>query len=173
MPSTGRGRWGARSQTTARSQTPGPGLLLPPDPDVLAQQPSWWFHPLGVERKRAETIVRCARRAPALERLITLDPLAAAARLATIPGVGAWTIGTVLGPVLGDPDAVPVGDFHIPHAVCWALAGERVGRTSACGAPRAVRGPPRPGDPGVLLAGWRAHPRTATADPADRPLVTG
>ena len=25
---------------------------------------------------------------------------------------------------LGDPDAVSVGDFHMPHAVAWFLAGE-------------------------------------------------
>ncbi len=25
---------------------------------------------------------------------------------------------------LGDPDAVSVGDFHLPHLVSWALAGE-------------------------------------------------
>ena len=50
---------------------PGPaGLHLPPDPDDLAALPSWWFHPLGVERKRAETVIRCARRARGLERLI-------------------------------------------------------------------------------------------------------
>jgi 3-methyladenine DNA glycosylase/8-oxoguanine DNA glycosylase len=28
---------------------------------------------------------------------------------------------------LGDPDAVSVGDYHLPHLVCWALAGERRG----------------------------------------------
>ncbi len=104
---------------------PGPtDLRLPPDPDALAELPSWWFHPLGVERKRAETVIRCARRAQALERLTALEPSAAAAGLRSIPGVGAWTIGSVLGPVFGDADAVPVGDFHIPHTVCWALAGE-------------------------------------------------
>ena len=27
----------------------------------------------------------------------------------------------------GDPDAVSVGDFHIPHTVAWALAGEARG----------------------------------------------
>jgi 3-methyladenine DNA glycosylase/8-oxoguanine DNA glycosylase len=26
---------------------------------------------------------------------------------------------------LGDPDAVSVGDYHIPSLVAWALAGER------------------------------------------------
>jgi endonuclease III len=104
---------------------PGPGgLRLPPDPDTLAELPSWWFHPLGVERKRAETVIRCARRARALEQLTTMAPPAAAAGLGSIRGVGAWTVASVLGPVLGDADAVPVGDFHIPHSVCWALAGE-------------------------------------------------
>jgi endonuclease III len=143
------------------SRAPGPAdLLLPPDPDVLARQPSWWFHPLGVERKRAETVIRCARRARALERLTALGPTEAGARLATIPGVGAWTVGSVMGPVLGDPDAVPVGDFHIPHAICWALAGEPRGsdeRMLELLAPyagqrgRVIRA--------LLLAGWRAPRR--------------
>ena len=104
---------------------PGPGgLRLPPDPDTLAELPSWWFHPLGVERKRGETVIRCARRARALEQLTTVEPTVAAAGLGGIRGVGTWTVASVLGPVLGDADAVPVGDFHIPHSVCWALAGE-------------------------------------------------
>jgi 3-methyladenine DNA glycosylase/8-oxoguanine DNA glycosylase len=107
---------------------PGPaGLLLPPDPDALATLPSWWFHPLGVERRRAEAIIRCARRARSLERLTALPYAEAARLLATIPGVGAWSVGSVAGPVFGDPDAVPVGDFHLPHAICFALAGERRG----------------------------------------------
>jgi len=28
---------------------------------------------------------------------------------------------------LGDPDAVLVGDLHVPHQVCFALAGEERG----------------------------------------------
>ena len=32
-----------------------------------------------------------------------------------------------LGFALGDPDAVPVGDLHLPHLVAWALAGEHAG----------------------------------------------
>ena len=140
---------------------PGPGALrLPPDPDTLAELPYWWFHPLGVERKRADTVVRCARRAPTLERLIAMSPHDAAARLAAVRGVGEWTIGSVLGPVLGDPDAVPVGDYHIPHAICWALAGEPRGsdaRMLQLLAPyagqrgRVVRA--------LLLAGWHAPRR--------------
>jgi 3-methyladenine DNA glycosylase/8-oxoguanine DNA glycosylase len=32
-----------------------------------------------------------------------------------------------MGFVLGDADAVPIGDLHLPHEVCWALAGESSG----------------------------------------------
>jgi 3-methyladenine DNA glycosylase/8-oxoguanine DNA glycosylase len=47
--------------------------------------------------------------------------------LADIPGVGPWTIGSVLGPTMGDPDAFAVGDFWLKHIVCRALAGEARG----------------------------------------------
>ena len=30
----------------------------------------------------------------------------------------------MLGPALGDQDAVAVGDFHLPNLVSWALARE-------------------------------------------------
>ncbi len=105
---------------------PGPfaGLRLPPDPEVLARQPSWWFHPRGVERKRAEPLILIARHASKLRAWSQLPPAAAAERLRPLRGIGRWTIGSVLGPALGDPDAVPVGDFHIKHMVGWALAGE-------------------------------------------------
>ncbi len=104
---------------------PGPvDLRLPPDPEVLAGLPYWWFHGLGVERRRAQTVLTCARRATTLDRFVSLAPHEAARRLATLPGIGAWTVGSVLGPVFGDPDAVPVGDYHVPHAICFALAGE-------------------------------------------------
>jgi 3-methyladenine DNA glycosylase/8-oxoguanine DNA glycosylase len=37
--------------------------------------------------------------------------------------VGPWTVAEVARAALGDPDAVSVGDFHLPNTVCWALAG--------------------------------------------------
>jgi 3-methyladenine DNA glycosylase/8-oxoguanine DNA glycosylase len=48
-------------------------------------------------------------------------------RLRAIVGVGPWTAARTALIALGDPDAVPVGDLHIPHMVTWALAGERRG----------------------------------------------
>ena len=43
------------------------------------------------------------------------------------PG-GSWLVRVVpnLYPALGDPDAVSVGDYHLPGQVGWALAGEKV-----------------------------------------------
>ncbi len=46
---------------------PFPGLLLPPRPERLAGMPTWWFHPLGIEVKRArDARRRRPRRPPAL-----------------------------------------------------------------------------------------------------------
>ena len=45
-------------------------------------------------------------------------------RLRAVPGVGAWTAAKVAGTAFGDADAVPVGDYHLPSLVSWALAGE-------------------------------------------------
>jgi 3-methyladenine DNA glycosylase/8-oxoguanine DNA glycosylase len=52
------------------------------------------------------------------------DPHELRRRLETVPGVGVWTSAEVAIVALGDADAVSVGDFHLPHAVTWALAGE-------------------------------------------------
>ena len=108
---------------------PGPpgtvdGLLLPPSPASLDRRPAWWFHPLGIETKRARPLVEVARHADKLWRWTETGSAELAQKLALIPGIGPWTIGSVLGPVCGDPDAVPVGDFHFPNTVAWALAGE-------------------------------------------------
>ncbi len=46
------------------------------------------------------------------------------AKLALLPGVGPWTIGSVMASAMGDPDAVAVGDFHLKNLVSYALAGE-------------------------------------------------
>lgn len=104
---------------------PGPiDLWVLPEPAALAVMPYYEFHPLGVERKRADTIRQAAARAARLERLVASPPHEAAAFLTKLPGIGPWTAALVTGAALGDPDAVPVGDYHIPNMVAWALAGE-------------------------------------------------
>ena len=102
---------------------PGPGaLLLPPAPEVLASLPYHAFHPLGIERRRAEVIRRAAARATWLESAATAAE--ATRRLTSLPGIGPWTAAEVVRSAFGDPDAVSVGDYHVPSMVAWALAGE-------------------------------------------------
>lgn len=104
---------------------PGPlGLRLQPAPNVLASLPYHSFHPLGVERRRADTIRRACSYALRLEEASSLPPEAARRRLLALPGVGPWTAAVVAGTAFGDPDAVIVGDLHLPHLVAWTLAGE-------------------------------------------------
>jgi 3-methyladenine DNA glycosylase/8-oxoguanine DNA glycosylase len=38
--------------------------------------------------------------------------------------VGAWTAAEAARAAFGDPDAVSLGDYHLPNIVAWALAGE-------------------------------------------------
>ena len=119
---------------TYGEDAPGPpGLRLLPESDVLARLPYHAFHPLGLERRRAELVRAVCHDAARLERLgeaaagpgATPDARATAyAALRAFPGVGPWTAAEVGMRAFGDPDAVSVGDFHIPNMVAWALAGE-------------------------------------------------
>jgi 3-methyladenine DNA glycosylase/8-oxoguanine DNA glycosylase len=109
---------------------PAPGpvrLRVAPTPEVLAAQPYWAFHRFGIERKRADVIHAVCGRASRLEECVELTPEQAAARLTHFQGVGLWTAAEVAARAFGDPDAVSVGDFHLPHLVSWVLAGEMRG----------------------------------------------
>ena len=104
---------------------PGPrdGWILPA-PSTVASMGYFDFHPLGVERKRAEILIRVAREMPRLESLTLNDPEPVRKRLQHIRGIGPWTAAMVTAASMGDPDAVPVGDYHIPNTIAWLLAGE-------------------------------------------------
>jgi 3-methyladenine DNA glycosylase/8-oxoguanine DNA glycosylase len=102
---------------------PFPRLLLPPHPDRLAATPTWWFHPLGIERKRAQALIEVARHADRIWEWSRLDAGEAGLRLQLLRGVGEWTIGVVLGVAFGEPDALAVGDLHLKNIVVHALTG--------------------------------------------------
>ena len=108
----------------AATSATGPRLWLAPEPATLARVPYYELHPVGLERRRAEVIRRVAGRATWLEAVGRGPAGDALARLMTIPGIGPWTAAETTRAAFGDPDAVSVGDFHLPHMVSWALAGE-------------------------------------------------
>src|SRR5262249_12789182 len=100
---------------------PRPGLLLPPDPEVIAATPYWAMHPFGIEQKRADTLRRAPAQGAALERCP--DAASCTARLVSIAGIGPWTAAEVTRAAYGDPDAVSVGDYNIKNNVAFALTG--------------------------------------------------
>jgi 3-methyladenine DNA glycosylase/8-oxoguanine DNA glycosylase len=103
---------------------PGPaGLLLPPAPGALVALASFRYHRAGVEGRRAAVIRNLGRCAVRLEEATGMALPEARARLLAFPGLGPWTAARVAYAALGDADAVPTGDFHLPHAVAWLLAG--------------------------------------------------
>lgn len=115
---------------------PGPAadLVLPPSPDTLVDRPTWWFHRLGIEVRRAATLVRVARYA---DRLLSMGDPSRAVGVADGPeghrwmqlieGVGPWTAGLTAGMALGHPDEIAVGDFHLKNTVVYAFTGRERG----------------------------------------------
>ncbi len=113
-------RWG--------EDAPGPGRLrLSPLPETIAALPYYELHPVGLEQRRALTLIRAAQAADRLQAAIALPPAAALSELRTVAGIGAWTAAEVARQAFGEPDAVSLGEFHVPHMVCWFLAGEARG----------------------------------------------
>ncbi len=104
---------------------PLPELRLPPTVAELAALPSFAWHRVGVERRRAETVREVCRRAPAIERIAASGSAEFQARITALAGIGVWTATTVACVAFGDADAVLVGDYHLPAFVAWNLAGER------------------------------------------------
>jgi hypothetical protein len=77
---------------------PGPapaGMRVPPPPQVWVRIPSWDWHRAGAEADR---------------------------RLRSLPGIGPWTSAEIRQRAAGDPDAVSVGDYHLPKLIGWTLA---------------------------------------------------
>ena len=129
---------------------PGPaprGMRVPPTPRQTKAIPDWEWHRAGVDSARRRAILACATVAHRLERAAELRGEEGRALLQKVPGIGPWTAAEVAQRAWGDPDAVSVGDFHIPSTVGYALVGRALDddgmlEVLACYAPqrqRAVR----------------------------------
>ena len=103
------------------------GLMVPPSPQRLASTPYWAVHRFGVERRRFAVIQLAASRAARLEATTALEPAEGRRLLMTLPGIGPWSAAEVSAVAYGDRDVVSLGDYHLPHQVAWALAGEARG----------------------------------------------
>jgi 3-methyladenine DNA glycosylase/8-oxoguanine DNA glycosylase len=106
--------------------TPGPApsaMRVIPTNEVWQSIPSWDWHQAGVEQRKARTIATAASYAGRLETAARAGDNPEVYRmLMTIPGIGLWTAHEVGQRALGDADAAPIGDYHLP-----ALLGEALG----------------------------------------------
>lgn len=104
---------------------PGPlGLRLPPDPAKLAAMPVETYLACTALGKQARTIKRLCAVAPRLEEATHMGFVEAARRLQALRGLGPWSAGSAMLRGMGFADAIILGDYHFPHVVGNALAGE-------------------------------------------------
>ena len=101
----------------------GAPLPLFPRPETVLRVPDHGFHRAGVDRSRTRVIRVAAKYADRLEALSDVHAAEARQWLERLPGVGPWTAARTTGAACGDPDAVPVGDLHVPVLVTYALSG--------------------------------------------------
>ena len=94
-----------------------------PSPDALLGLADHDLHRVGIERSRARVLRVAAKHAERVERLHAVPAAEATEWLRRLPGVGPWTAGLTTAVAGGDPDAVPVGDLHIPRMITFALTG--------------------------------------------------
>jgi len=109
-----------------------PGMRVCPPPRTWIRIPSWEWHRAGVELVRARTIIGAARVAGRVEEITAMTPAEADRRLQTLSGIGPWTSAEIRQRAIGDPDALSVGDYHLPSIVGWALIRQKVDDAGMC-----------------------------------------
>jgi len=125
---TGREAWRSWRELCWRFGTPalGPapkGMRAPPDPRQMRAIRDWEWHRVGIDGARRRTLIAASSLARQLERAVSLRGAEGRRLLQHVPGIGPWTAAEVAQRAWGDPDAVSVGDYHLPTIVGTALEG--------------------------------------------------
>lgn len=115
--------------TAYGAPAPGPApahMRVPLTAEAWCRIPSWEFHLANVDPGRARTMVGCAQRADALERLVSRPAEAARTAMMSLPGIGIWTAAETAQRAFGDADALSVGDYHLAKIIGWTLLGHPI-----------------------------------------------
>lgn len=127
---TGREAFAAQARLVRRHGEPAPGpgadlgLWVPPDPETLSGLTSWQWAELGITPLRVQTLHRVLSHRNRLADSGALTSAELDQLLRQVPGVGVWTSAETRARVLGDPDAISFGDYHVGRNIGWALVGE-------------------------------------------------
>lgn len=100
-----------------------PRLVVPLTASEWRRVASADLQRLGVDNKRWVALQEAARVAARVEALADDRPALRRLMMA-IPGTGVWTTECVLGFAAGDPDALVLGDVHLPHVVSQHFDGD-------------------------------------------------
>ncbi|MEM1032197.1 MAG: hypothetical protein AAGN82_17745 [Myxococcota bacterium] len=100
------------------------GLRLPARPERLKRISLPDYHRFGVEMARARTLLEVCHHIGYVARAAEMPAEKAVPHLVRLPGIGPWTAMLTVAAVHGFADAIPVGDYHIPSVVAYALKGE-------------------------------------------------
>ena len=111
--------------------TPAGVLQTPPAPESLAQMAPYQLHRFGIEAARATTLIAIGKVFTRAGAHLDSPDLAFRRLAVEVPRFGPWTRALVAAEAFGDPDAVPVGDFHVKNVVAHALAGTPRGTDDA------------------------------------------
>lgn len=120
-------------------RAPGPvpeGLMIFPEPHRLASMKRWDWQKARVEAQRAKTMGRLVQVAHSLQwwagqpidqvKPAAMPPGTLTAALASVPGIGPWTIAETLQRSHGAGDFISVGDYHLADFVGQVLTGKRI-----------------------------------------------
>ena len=118
-------QWRRLVMALGEPSTEHEGLYSPPSPERLARAAPWSLRALGIDARRATTLIEAARVAHRLHRLSEVPFAEAEKPLRSIAGVGAWTTSCLSGLTWGEPDTVITGDSGIPSLIASTLTGER------------------------------------------------
>lgn len=104
---------------------PGPeALVLLPRPGALLALDDHEWRKAGIDDQREAAARNVLRYAHRVQETVDMALPDVRRRLGALRGVGPWTVEMTMGFGFGDPDAVPIGDYHLPDIVASALAGE-------------------------------------------------
>jgi 3-methyladenine DNA glycosylase/8-oxoguanine DNA glycosylase len=113
-----------------RMGTKAPGavdLVMPPTFRDLARASEHELRSVGIDHQRRLTLRRVWEVAHRLDPMANEPRDEALRKMASIRGLGPWTLGMMAGFAFGDADAAPTGDYALPNTVAFALAGEERG----------------------------------------------
>ena len=117
-------KWGTPTTTPGFEQF---GLCFAPLPSVLAELVPYQFHHLGIEEKRATTLIQIGRFFSRPGMLDAKPEMAIPLLEKTVVGFGPWTSALVRREAAGDSDALAVGDFHVKNTIAYFFTGAHRG----------------------------------------------